>query len=197
MNLFFTLWNVELQDCGFDIVVGNKFSNCFNIEICDNLELINKKIKTELIHIKDNEYEVLCYVYEKFNNIAFVEIDGLNFMVDLKKQNLKKGSYYKFIGAFYSTQWNYLGLSSEKVYDKFYKQFKIAGIIKSIAFDTASSMKPIDSQYTGEYIEPKFDYKIKNSTNFGWGEEELYPESSGNYLVEIDIEKQSKLIIEN
>lgn len=84
MKLFFTLSNIELQDNGYDIAIADKFSNCFNIAIKDNLRIENNTNKTKLKHIKDNSYEIICYVYNIFNKIAFVEVSGLKFMIDIK-----------------------------------------------------------------------------------------------------------------
>lgn len=189
MNLFFTLWNVELQDNGYDIAVGDRFIDNLNIEIIDNLNSFITKRKTQFSHIKDNIYNISCYVYNIIEDIAFVEIQGLYFMIDFQKDlKLEIDTYYNFIGEIYHDQWNNLCLNPKDLYEKYYKEFEINGFIKSIAYNTALLIKINDNHYSAVGVEPKFDYKIEKSTNCGWGEKELYPHTGGSYLVEIEID---------
>jgi hypothetical protein len=190
MKLFFTLSNIELQDNGYDIAIGDKFYNEFNISIINHLEINSNKINTQLQHIKDNVYQISCYVYFIYENIAFVEAEALNFMIDMKGNKLKNQTYYNFLGEIYYDQWNYLGLSSAKIYKKFYKQFEIEGTIKSIIYDTALLKKIKEGQYTSVGVTPKYNYKIEKTTNNGWSEEYKYPHTGGCYLIEFEVDKK-------
>ncbi len=187
MRIYFTVWSVELKDNGYDMAIGDSFRDCLNIQIIDDLKVSSCK-KTNMKHIKDNKYEIICYVYERFNSIVFVEISGLYFMINLREeQKLKKRKYYKFIGEIYQDQWNDLGMSNEKIFNRFYDEVDIKGKIKSIAFNTAKYKKISNNRYSGDGVELKFDYKIERTTKCGWGEEEKFPKAIGYYLVEIEI----------
>jgi len=136
MRLFFTIWNVLVEDGNFDdLGIGNKFQEALEVNELQDIKEINNT-RTAFYHIKDNLYDVNAYVYRVTRLSIFIEVDGVLLTIDNKKeyQFMNKGSYYMFRAFLNCDIWNWFGLSWSKENEYLFDEIEIEGTIKSLKY---------------------------------------------------------------
>jgi len=177
MELYFTTSDMFFQDNPeIDIHRGRIFSDCLNLKILN--KPIFQSINDEMIkHININQYEVTFYVEHIIEDTAFVRIKDLLFFVDnASKYNLLVGKRYQCTCEIYHDIWNDIALEEENLITN---NRNIEGKIIQILFDTGTNKS-----------KKSFFYQIEKID--GWREIELYPQSTGEYLIEINIDNKIK-----
>ncbi len=178
MKLLFTTSDIFFQDNPeIDIHKGGVFCDILNLKILNNPTNISLD-KEEIKHMYANRYKVIFYIDKIIDDIAFVKIKNLSFFIDnASRYSILNGNRYQCECEIYHDIWNNIVLSEEKI-DTFGKEIE-SGVTK-ILFDTGVDKK----QKTYSYEVQKID---------GWREIELYPKSTGEYLVEINLHKKGNL----
>ncbi len=192
MKLYFTLWNVFIQDGNFDeLEVGKTFTDC-SFELTD-LENISKSkntnTNTEFKHIKENHYHIIGYIYRITKYAIFIEVAGLLLNIDNRDEyNIKNIGYYEFDGYLNNDMWNYFGLYewNDDNDAKHSDELELTGIIKSIQIDTSLYIQMGERSWSKKGVESKYSVSVQK-TNC-WDDEDNYTNGSFNYLVELEID---------
>jgi len=186
MNLFFTFWNVLIQDENFDeISEGDEFT-C-NLSFYDLKSILHvKRQATKLTHITNNHYEVLGFVYRIEHDVVFIEVDGMNFTIDNQYDEIEVNRYYKFNVLLTYDIWDNYGL--EENLNHYNNEVSICGVIKSLKIDTSKHIQLSQKEFTRDGVEPIYDVSIKKTSC--WDDEDNFADGNFNYLVEINLKNE-------
>jgi len=198
MKLYFTTWNVYIQDGCFDEwEVGNTFKDNLTLSVVSDFKSV-AKLETTLKHLSLNHYEISCYVYRVIDDIAFVASSGLLFTIEADGFELIEGHYYSFKGAIYHDIWNDFSLSEDETLEQYGDELDIGGTIKSIIVDTSKYIQISEREWSKIGVVPAYDVSIQKTSC--WDDEE-YSNGSVCYLLEIDIGdndlKRKKMLLDN
>lgn len=184
MKLFFTTWNVFIQDANFgEWEVENTFKDNLTISIVNDFKSV-AKLQTTLKHLYLNNYKISCYVYRIIDDIAFVSSCGLLFTIEIAEAELIEGHYYSFEGTVYHDIWNDFALSENETLDQYCDELDINGKIKSITVDTSKYIQVAEREWSKVGVIPKYNVSIQKTSC--WADED-YSNGSVYYLLEIDI----------
>ena len=190
MMLYFTLWNVFIQDGNFEELHIDDIFSC-------NLSLYNlknslhvKKQTTKVTRIKNNEYTVVGFIYRIKNSVIFLEANGINFTIDhISGSNIyddiKVNQYYQFKALMDYDIWNNYGL--EKSILQYDNEVSVSGVIKSLKIDTSKYIQVSQKEFTKVGVEPIYDVCIKETSC--WDDERNFANGSFYYLVEIEVDE--------
>lgn len=190
MKLYFTLWNIVLQDGNFEeLEVGKNFTDCsFELYNLTNIKKLSNNSNASINHIEDNLHNITGNVYRIKDGSIFIDVGGIFINIENKiEYNINKIGIYSFDAYLTNDIWNFVG-QDQKYFEKYSDELEISGTITSIKIDRSKYIKLKEKKFSKDGVKPMFDISIYKSSY--WDDEDKYADGAFDYLVELEIDSK-------